>query len=1032
MHSFTITGSESAALREMDSSLKLGHGGLVRCDFSGKTINNNNNGGDDDDGSFFSVFPGDDDCNNFFSQWNRFPRSHKIGSGTFGKVFLCHDMLSTSPWYRHPVAVKVISMEALSDNEVAFAMNEVAILRHLQHKNIIQYIDSFIDREKQLCLVSEYMEGGDLAGMIRRNAESGDGQTTVWNSFQSHCLEEEKRKKHGSNDALNNKNTTITGAHGWIESYRIVDIVRQCLEALSYLHSGFIIHRDIKPANVYMTKNGVVKLGDFGVSKLVELTDPMAATFIGTPFYLSPELCLGEKYSFGVDIWALGVIAYEMYCLKLPFSADNVLAQIYVVTEGQYDKEALYQSHTFNSFQLQTLETTYGSDFSRQEKTLHRLIVELVQQMLVLDPLERPSAAQLLREFFFGDPSRCPSSAASVALSMELHAVDEGSPTKRVAALHDQTDPLSAFSAEGSEGAAAALFANCVNVSYEALVDMLPPERQKHVLRAASRPGSSAASVGGHKRLSLSAGGHQVNMDVTIRSDAEQVITETIERIPWLRDAKAFSLVSLQEGYNDDVVRVDWIDDDCFSLVSSQKRHCRSFSPFSMHNTDKNTALLKPAPDKKETERNVTAGADCDAIEAKAVSGTLMSSLLASKKAPKKADLLLVAAHRDSKIDTQQSDVHYHHHERTGKEDYQDQKEEEEKQQLQQQQPVVVGRCQGLPTKTLEALLRAKIMASCLRKQRKLKEIRKAHEEREKEKAQMREELNKLYAKSFYEKRRHMITRKEVNADETIGSPAAFAATMQPHSGTVTSFLPAAEVGSQLGGEGSENTFVFEQQSLNFFGSLADTATLRRTMDHTYLTNEVTRIAKDAADVADRCAMWTLKPPARLDFTKMGASDELDRCSNSPSVGDEQRGVNFDVYDTPVTLCVVWHESQVPACQPLSPSPSPSPPVFKNNAGSLVLPLSLTLKRINRHTRLGGVVWRVKETLKTCGLSHALLFPLDIDDAEEVGAQELGLRYVDRSGDVIAIAEASEWTYVKRDWWKRNDFTCLQLYMVCC
>ncbi|RNC50572.1 serine/threonine protein kinase, partial [Trypanosoma cruzi] len=84
-----------------------------------------------------------DDSGRVISQWDRFPRSQQIGTGSFGNVFLCHDMLPGSPWYRQPVAVKAVPLDALTDSGVMLAMNEVAILRHLRHPNILHYIAVF-------------------------------------------------------------------------------------------------------------------------------------------------------------------------------------------------------------------------------------------------------------------------------------------------------------------------------------------------------------------------------------------------------------------------------------------------------------------------------------------------------------------------------------------------------------------------------------------------------------------------------------------------------------------------------------------------------------------------------------------------------------------------------------------------------------------------------------------------------------------------------------------------------------------------
>ena len=82
--------------------------------------------------------------------------------------------------------------------------------------------------------------------------------------------------------------------------------------ALSYIHANKILHRDIKSSNIYMTKSGIVKIGDFGISKKLESTDANVHSVVGTPYYMSPELCEQRPYTSKSDVWALGVLLYEM------------------------------------------------------------------------------------------------------------------------------------------------------------------------------------------------------------------------------------------------------------------------------------------------------------------------------------------------------------------------------------------------------------------------------------------------------------------------------------------------------------------------------------------------------------------------------------------------------------------------------------------------------------------------------------------------------------------------------------------------
>lgn len=76
--------------------------------------------------------------------------------------------------------------------------------------------------------------------------------------------------------------------------------------ALEYIHGRRVIHRDIKTSNIFLTGNGTVKLGDFGISKVLESTNEAAMTVVGTPYYMSPEVCESKPYTFKSDVWALG------------------------------------------------------------------------------------------------------------------------------------------------------------------------------------------------------------------------------------------------------------------------------------------------------------------------------------------------------------------------------------------------------------------------------------------------------------------------------------------------------------------------------------------------------------------------------------------------------------------------------------------------------------------------------------------------------------------------------------------------------
>jgi NIMA (never in mitosis gene a)-related kinase 1/4/5 len=140
--------------------------------------------------------------------------------------------------------------------------------------------------------------------------------------------------------------------------------------ALQHMHSQNVLHRDIKSMNIFLGKEGIVKLGDLGVAKVLSTQTSFAKTVVGTPYYLSPELCSGKAYNDRSDIWALGIVLYECCTGQHPFDADNQGALIMRILRGEYAPIS---------------STAYSSELR-----------DVVKQCLNLDSKARPSSEVIL------------------------------------------------------------------------------------------------------------------------------------------------------------------------------------------------------------------------------------------------------------------------------------------------------------------------------------------------------------------------------------------------------------------------------------------------------------------------------------------------------------------------------------------------------------------------------------------------------------------------------------------------------------
>ena len=217
----------------------------------------------------------------------------QLGEGSFGKAFLCKKESDGSL-----CVIKQVLIEGMDQKEKDDVLNESNILAKLDHPNIIKFYDVFESKKPKhmINIVTEYADGGDLSEKIK------------------------ERK---------NKNNNFTESE-------ILDYFTQICLAIRHIHKKKIIHRDLKSGNIFLMKNGFVKLGDFGIAKGFQKTMDKAKTMVGTPYYLSPEILENKPYDSKSDIWALGVLLYEMMTFKMPFNANSLPMLSVKIMRGNY------------------------------------------------------------------------------------------------------------------------------------------------------------------------------------------------------------------------------------------------------------------------------------------------------------------------------------------------------------------------------------------------------------------------------------------------------------------------------------------------------------------------------------------------------------------------------------------------------------------------------------------------------------------------------------------------------------------------
>ncbi|KAG8444132.1 hypothetical protein GDO86_009349 [Hymenochirus boettgeri] len=266
----------------------------------------------------------------------------RIGSGTYGDVYKARNVNTGEL-----AAIKVIKLEPGED--FAVVQQEIIMMKDCKHTNIVAYFGSYLRRDK-LWICMEFCGGGSLQDIYH-----------------------------------------VTGP---LSEPQIAYVSRETLQGLYYLHNKGKMHRDIKGANILLTDNGHVKLADFGVSAQITATIAKRKSFIGTPYWMAPEVAAVERkggYNQLCDIWAVGITSIELAELQPPMFDLHPMRALFLMTKSNFQppklKDKMKWSNSFHHFVKMALTKN-----PKKRPTAEKLL----QHPFVTQPLSRTLAIELL------------------------------------------------------------------------------------------------------------------------------------------------------------------------------------------------------------------------------------------------------------------------------------------------------------------------------------------------------------------------------------------------------------------------------------------------------------------------------------------------------------------------------------------------------------------------------------------------------------------------------------------------------------
>ncbi|KZS07948.1 Cyclin-dependent kinase 7 [Daphnia magna] len=322
---------------------------------------------------------------------NRLQRYEKIeflGEGQFATVYKAKDTLNDNKI----VAVKKIklgSREEARDGINRTALREIKLLQELKHDHIIGLLDVFGHRSN-VSLVFDFMDT-DLEQII--------------------------------------KDTSIILTPGTVKAY-----VLMTLQGLEYLHLLWVLHRDLKPNNLLVNRQGILKLGDFGLAKSFASPTRIYTHQVVTRWYRAPELLFGSRmYGTGVDVWAVGCIMAELL-LRVPFlpgesdldQLTRIFSTMGTPTEdnwpGLHSLPDFVQFKAFPVIPLRHIFTAAADD-----------LLQLLSRFLALNPAERCTCSEALQmPYFSNKPAPTPGSALPLPASLSQAAIDKSGTKRKV------------------------------------------------------------------------------------------------------------------------------------------------------------------------------------------------------------------------------------------------------------------------------------------------------------------------------------------------------------------------------------------------------------------------------------------------------------------------------------------------------------------------------------------------------------------------------------------------------------------------